>query len=66
MKKYVRANYENAMASCRRAAKAAADSIWDFQIKITGPMEFSEYFTAEDIEVLDNARILLTKYSEEA
>jgi hypothetical protein len=66
MKKYVRANYENAMASCKRAAKEAADSIWDFQNMITGPMEFSEYFTAEDIEVLDNARILLTKYSDEA
>lgn len=64
MKKYVRANLEDAMASCKRSAKKAANGIWDFQNQITGPKELSDYLTVDDINILDEARNILEGYAE--
>ena len=66
MKKYVRANLEDAMVSCKRSAKIAADSLWDFQNQITGPKELSDYLTVDDINILDEARNILNDYAEDA
>lgn len=51
---------------CKRLAEGAADSIWDFQQQCSGQPELSDFLTDEDIDILDEARIILTRYSQEA
>jgi len=51
---------------CKRLAEGAADSIWDFQQQCSGAPELSDFLSDEDIDTLDAARIILTRYSQEA
>lgn len=56
----------NYLSYCKDLAQGAADSLWDFQNACSGSPELSDFLSDEDIDTLDAARIILTRYSQEA
>jgi len=51
---------------CKEMASNLGDEIMEFQEAITGDPTLSDFFTPEQIETLDKARMLLYMYSDEA
>ena len=65
MKKYVRSSRDNYFDP-KKLAEDAADTLWVFQESLSGDPRLSDPLSNEDIETLDKAHSILTRYSSEA